>query len=198
MQADGIQLTLLTPHRLQADILQALTASVPRIRELTCRDIPRSWGSYLQRLPTLETLHLLSAKEVLSVGLQPQLSITTLFLHGNEEILYCEKVHKLVKAFPGLSCIHIHKVHGKEIQSLEVLAAEAHLTSITLGGFDSITDEHISRMHWAFHRQQALGKAEPLVKVYLRPNVKAPIDILSSITVATRWSVPYVGMLKLR
>lgn len=78
VQADGIQLMLLTPHRLQADVIQALTASVPRIRELTCRDIPHSWGSYLEWLPSLETLHLLSAKEVPSEGLQPQLSVKSL------------------------------------------------------------------------------------------------------------------------
>ena len=179
VQADGIQLTLLTPYRLQADTLQALTASVPRIRELTCEDIPYPLGSYLQRLPSLESLHLFLAEEVLNEGLQPQLSIKNLYLHGFEEILCCKKVHNLMKAFPNLSCIWIDKVHGKEFQSLEILAAGAHLTSISLVSFDGITDEHISRMHWAFHRQQALGKAEPLVKVYLRPNVKPPIDLSS-------------------
>ena len=189
VQADGIQLTLLTLHRLQADTLQALIAPVPRIKELTCRDIPHPLGSYLQRLTTLETLHLLTAKEVLSEGLQPQLSVKNLYLQS-QETMCCEKVHNLIKAFPGLSCICIDKCCGKEAQSLEVLAAGAHLTSIFLVDFNGITDEHISSVHWAFYRQQALGKAEPLVKICLRPNVKAPIDLLLHIPMTVFGSVP--------
>ena len=144
----------------------------------------------LEPAPTLETLHVLSAEEVLSVGLQPQLSIKNLYLHGYVEVLYCEKMHNLMKTFPGLSCIRIDNVRGQEIQSLELLATGAHLTSVSLVGFDGITDEHISHMHWAFYRQQALGKAEPLVKVYLRPNVKAPIDLSPYGSFAVRWSLP--------
>ena len=191
VQADSIQLTLLTPYRLQADTFQALTASVPRIRELTCRDIPHPLGSYLQRLSTLETLHLLTAKEVLSMGLQPQMSVKNLNLYG-QEVLYREKVRNLMRAFPCLSWIRIDKLCGTDAQSLEALAAGAHLTFISLVDFYGITDEHISHVHWAFYRQQALGKAEPLVKVCLRTkfDVKAPIDLLSHIPMAVFGSVP--------
>ena len=88
-----------------------------------------------------------------------------LYLHRAREILYYKKMHNLMKAFPGLTSIRIDRLSGDEIQSLEILPSGAQLTPISLVGFDDITDEHISCLHWAFHRQQALDKAAPLVEV---------------------------------
>lgn len=48
-------------------------------------------------------------------------------------------------------------------------------------------------LHWTFYRQQALGKAEPLVKVYLRLNVKAPIDLTPTGAWLPVGLCPYLG-----
>ena len=167
VKAKFIQLVIVELHECSCRTFRALTAHKPCIRELACRDMPDDFTVYLQQMPNLERLYLIEARMFTGMQLQSHPTLRSLYItHRGDDILTVD-LGRIAQKLPALAVLQLQSVCGQDPDYIE-LASAKKLQNLCLQVPDMLTNESMSRLHWAFHKSQQEDAAQPCVQIEIR------------------------------
>ena len=182
VKANCMQLVILKLDQCSSSALRALTAHKPCVRELACRDMPDDFTVYLQQMPNLERLYLLDARLFTGRHLQSHPTLSRLFIKHDSNHILTADLGRIIQKLPALVYLQLESVRGQDPDYIE-LASAKKLQTLCLQGPDMLTNESMSRLHWAFHKSQKEDAAQPCVQTEIA------FAIPSSSSPPTPWTV---------
>lgn len=175
LTAEFIHLDTHQVQHLVGQPLRTLTRAIPafQVQKLTLWNVNNISCHELASLPSLKSLTIAKSLELTGTRFNTHAGVTELILANCPSVGRPGVQHIISTAFPGLKtcavqCWGNHSGGNERLASaLQPLSRGRNLTCVDLRGVKNLGENAIKKLQSAFQQVQAMGRAEPLVTLYL-------------------------------